>query len=163
MPLLRKRRLRRPGLPEWVAVAALAVAVIPAVMWVEATTSPSLSQTTGRCLSCTIRLTHYNAVNNLPKVYLTYAYSVGTAEFTGQWEGFWPATNSPNALPPDKLDQLKTTGYPLTVFYDPSNPRQSYLHVPGPSSPALHAFFAIAAALAAFTYIVRIYPAWKTR
>ncbi|HUW59802.1 MAG TPA: DUF3592 domain-containing protein [Candidatus Bathyarchaeia archaeon] len=161
MPLYRKRRFQRPGLPELVAVAAVIAAITAAVAWLDAATAPTLEQTSGRIVSCDIRLTHYNAASDLSKVFVDYAYSAGIGTYTGHWEGFWPSTKSPDALPPDKLDLLKSPGRTITVFYDPADPRKSFLHNPATRFPALYALAAIATALAALIYLVRIYPAWK--
>jgi len=163
MPLLQRRRFQRPGLPELVALAAVLAAIAAALAWLNAATAPVLERTSGRIVSCDIRLIHYNAASDLPKVFVDYAYSAGIGTYTGHWEGFWPATNSPDALPPDKLDLLKSTGRTITVFYDPADPGRSFLHNSATRFPALYAFAAAAATLAAAVYVVRIYPAWKTR
>jgi len=161
MPLHQKHRLRRPGLPELVAVAAVIAAIAAAVAWLNAATAPTLEQTFGRIVSCDIRLTHYNAASDLSKVFVDYAYSAGIGTYTGHWEGFWPSTKSPDALPPDKLDLLKSPGRTITVFYDPADPGRSFLHSSATRFPALYAFAAAATALAAVIYLVRIYPTWK--
>lgn len=163
MPLHRKRRLQRPGLPELVALAAVVAAIVTAVAWLNSATAPELRQTTGTINSCDIRLTHYNAASVLPKVFLTYTYSIAGVDYTGGWQGFWPETDSPDALAPDKLDILKSPGRGISVFYNPANPQQSFLHGPTAGFPALYAFAAAGATLAAAAYVLRIYPAWKTR
>ena len=161
MPLHQKHRFQRPGLPEFVALAAVIAAIAAAVAWLNAATAPRLERTLGRIVSCDIRLTHYNAASDLPKVVVDYAYSAGIGTYTGHWEGFWPVTKSPDALPPDKLDQLRSPGRIITVFYDPADPRKSFLHNSASRFPAVYAFAAGATALAAVIYVVRIYPAWK--
>ena len=161
MPLRQKHRLQRPGWPEAVAVAAVMAAIGAAVAWSNAATAPDLEQTSGTIFACDIRLTHYNADSVLAKVFVDYAYTAGIGTYTGHWEGYWPSTNSPDALPPDKLDLLKSPGRTITVFYDPADPHTSLLHNAATRFSALYAFAAAITALAAFVYLVRIYPAWK--
>jgi hypothetical protein len=161
MPLRQKRRIQRPGLPELVALAFVLVAIGAALAWLNAAAAPALEQTTGRVVSCDIRPTHYNAADVLSKVFVDYVYNVGIGTYTGHWEGTWPATDSPDALPPEDLDLLKSHGRSVTVFYDPANPRASLLHNRATRYPALYALAAAATTLAALIYLVRIYPAWK--
>ena len=161
MPLPQKRRFQRPGLPDFVAFAAVFATMAAALAWLNAATAPTLESTPGTILACDIRLTHYNSTALLPKVFLDYTYTAGIGAYTGHWEGFWPVSKSPDALPPDKLDLLKSPEKMITVFYDPANPGASLLHNQATRTPALYAFATAATTLATLFYLVRIYPAWK--
>jgi hypothetical protein len=161
MPLHQRHRFQRPGWPEVLALAAVLATIAAAVAWSNAATAPNLEQTPGTILACDVRLTHYNADGLLPKVLVDYAYTAGIGTYTGHWEGYWPSTKSPDALPPDKLDLLKSPGRIITVFYDPADPRKSVLHNAATRFSAVYAFAAAITAVAAIIYLVRIYPAWK--
>ena len=163
MPLHQRRRLQRPGLPELVALLLVALAVVPAGLWWQRNTRPDYSKTAGRVKECEIRLTHYNATNLLKKVRMTYTYGVGAGTLTGTWEGYWPSADSPNALPQNKLDDLRTKDYPLVVLYDPADPRKSRLHYPNTGPHTMYGVVALAAALGAVVYLAAGYPMWKEK
>ncbi|NIA15765.1 MAG: DUF3592 domain-containing protein [Nitrospiraceae bacterium] len=163
MALHQRRRLQRPGLPEFVVMLLVGLAVVPAMLWCQRNTRPEYKKTEGRVKNCEIRLTHYNADNMLSKVKLTYTYSAGPATMTGVWEGYWPSAESPNALPQNKLDLLRTENYPLVVLYDPADPSKSRLHYPGAVPHTMYGVVALTAALGVVLYLATGYPMWKKK
>lgn len=161
MGLHQNRHFHRLGLPEFVAFLLISMAVISAAVWWDNVTRPRYAETPGKVESCEIRLTHYNATNHLSKVTLSYSYSVGGLDYKGSWEGYWPQTDSPNALAADKLHVLETRDYPLVVLYEPANPAVSQLHYPEGRPSALYGVVAGLSVLAVLGYLAIAYPAWK--
>ncbi|MBI5093355.1 MAG: DUF3592 domain-containing protein [Candidatus Hydrogenedentes bacterium] len=143
---------------------ALAVgACVPAFSWYQDAVHAAWQRTTGRVSHCEIRETHYNATASQTKVDISYTYDVAGARFSGSWTGYWPETEeeSANALPPGRFDELRDSGYPLVVLYDPNNPSQSVIHSAAVSHQLLYKWlFGFLFAVTVY-YVVRIYPAWK--
>jgi len=161
MALRPRRRLRSPGLPEFVAAFLLVMAGIPAALWLHSVHQPDWEQTTGQVVSCTIRSTHYNAQPNRAKLDLVYDYHANGIPYREHWTGMWPHGEGPNALPIGRLDELKQAGYPLTVLYDPQNPSSSRLHETGKDRQLYYGILAPVMLVLALAYCLKGYPAWR--
>jgi len=163
MALQQRKRRQKAGLPEFVAVILVCAAALPALAWWHSSARPAYRRVRGRILECEIRLTHYNATKDLNKVKLAYEYTLGGNTYSGQWQGFWPAAESPNALPPEQIEALHDNSFPLVVLYKPGHPSQSILHYADHGVPRLYAGLALGALLLAVLYFALFYPAWKQR
>ena len=163
MPLRQTKRFKRLELPEFVTLVLVGSATVVATFWWQANVQPRYRQVVGRILSCDIRLTHYNATGDLNKVSLTYEYTVGPATYTGSWAGSWPHAQSPNALPANEIDMLKTKDRPITVLFSPDNPGNSLLHYPDQGASRIYGVIALCTLFAAILYCCTIYPAWRSR
>lgn len=163
MALHRHRRLKAPGLPEFVVVLCLIAVCIPAFCWYENGIRADWLRTGGHVISCDIRETHYNAATVRPKVRLSYLYDADGVPYTGTWVGYWPEAKeeSPNALPPDKLNYLRTPDYPLVIYYDPDDPSQSTIHRAEATDVTLYKWTFAGLFVAALYYVLRVYPAWR--
>jgi len=154
------RRLRRPRLPEALAAAVLILAVAATAWWLRDVNQPEWQQTMGTVRGFVRQSTHYNAPDYQEKVYVTYEYSAETIQHTGKWEGFWPETESPNALPAERLAELAETGNPLVVFFDPRDPARSRLHGGASDRSLALALLAFGTFALALAYCGVIYPKW---
>lgn len=163
MGFRRRKTRERPGLPEFVAVCLLALALVSVLAWRQGDAGGGWPEAPGHVMSATIRPTHYNAPDYRPKVSVTYEYTVNGVAHRGYWEGYWPEMNSPNALLPEERRLLEESGFPLVVMYDPDEPARSRLHDPPGERRILLGVASVVAFLAAAVYFVRIYPAWKFR
>lgn len=128
MALGRRKRFQRPGLPEAVGVALLGLAVTCAALWWRGRDRIEWRRTAGEVVRCEFRRVHYNAPDSPYRVEIAYAYSLNGVRYTGEWSGYWPQIESPNALPEHRVRELEEEGYPLVVFYDPSDASRSRLH-----------------------------------
>ncbi|GMV99251.1 MAG: hypothetical protein AMXMBFR84_03900 [Candidatus Hydrogenedentota bacterium] len=155
--------MRRPGLPEALAVAALLGALAPLLAWLYYSVQPAWVATGGHVTSGSVELLHYNATDVRPKVNLTYEYDVLGNTFAGRFEGLWPETHSPNALLPADLKYLAQPGYTLVVLYDPANPDESRLHYLGNEESMPYALLSIAGFIVAGAYCLFVYPAWRSQ
>lgn len=97
------------------------------------------------------------------KVSVQYKYTIGQATLFGAWAGVWPDVESPNALPANRIDELKQPNRIITVLYDPSNPAESRLHYPMTPNPGIYAFCTLMLCFFTLYYFVRVYPAWRGR
>ncbi len=163
MGLHQRRRFERPGLPEVVGIALVVFTGLAALLWWQGNTRPRLLPTSGKVVECSMRLTHYNATAMRNKVAMTYEYSVGGARHTGSWEGFWPVSDSPNALPPDEVPSLQKKGYPLVVLYEPGNPGSSSLHQPLDRVNHFRRMTTCILGAVTLLYLAIGYPSWKRR
>ncbi len=163
MALHQNRQLGKVGLPEFLALALLGFAALAVTLWWQGSGQPAHAQTDGRVVEGNVKLVHYNATDTRKKVSLTYEYSVGANAYTSSWTGFWPEDNSPNALPPDKLEDLCVKGRPLMVLYDPLSPSDSLLFQVGSGGEALRQGMAVGACVLALLYCGVLYPAWRAR
>ena len=162
MSLYHRARARRPGRPEVLAVVLLVLPAVVGLLWFTQSPYGGWQTAAGTILDCTTRLTHYNAEDNQPKVDATYEYTAGGMQYRGQWSGFWPEADSPNALPAGKLGDLRP-GRSVVVFYNPASPQESDLHYTRDDRRLLYALlFPITLFLAA-AYAVNVYPMLKRR
>ena len=161
MSLHRRRRLRRLGLPEVVAVIIVAFTVWMMTVWWRSAEQPGWEQTGGRIRQCSIRNTHYNAEPNENVVHLSFEYFVGGMRYANEWTGIWPLVESPDALSPGQMDELTSGEHILTVFFDPLNPAHCQLHSPRREQPIILTLLALASLVFALTYFLKIYPAWR--
>ena len=161
--LHRHRHLLRPGLPEFLFVAAVLATAATGLWWWRSALDLNLSRAPGSVLACRIISTHFNAPANRDKVVMTYEYTVAGIPFVSSYAGFWPEAGGPNALHPDEVKKLTSTGYPLTVLYDPGAPSISWLHqgMIGAKLPRAVAF-CVTLSLT-LLYCFRGYPAWRRR
>ncbi|MBX7258281.1 MAG: DUF3592 domain-containing protein [Candidatus Hydrogenedentes bacterium] len=161
MSLRKRHRWRKPGIAEVLFVLAVVVAMLPISYWWLRLNRPVWNNAPGSILSGKILSTHYNAERYDPKVRAQYQYLVGTVTFQGTFEGFWPEVGSPNALPPDRLEEITKPGHPLVVAYDPANPQRSVLHPLLEESQLKYFLLSVAGLLVGGAYCLIIYPAWR--
>lgn len=163
MALQRRRRVEKLGLPEFIGVVLLAVTVACTFLWWHGRHEIEWRTAGGRVLRCEVRPNQYRAQDVPYNVDLSYEYTVGGRQFSGQWRGVWPQFVSPNALPTSRLSELLRKDYPLVVLYDPNDAARSTLH--GAPIWARRASGAAVAAvlIVLLVYGVRVYPGWKTR
>ena len=161
MPLRRKRHRRKPGFAEVLFVLALVIALFPVSYWWAHLNQPNWNRAPGSIVSGVILNTHYNAERYDPKVSAQYQYLVGTVTYQGSYEGFWPEVGSPNALPPDRLEEVSKPGHPLVVSYDPGNPGRSVLHPILQESQLTYFLLTVAGLLVGGGYCLVVYPAWR--
>ena len=154
-------RYRKAGLPEVLLVCAMILAVAPLTLVWFSLNQPEWPGTGGWVLSGEIVTTHYNAPDYKQKATVHYEYLIGGASYKGEFVGFWPDVGSPNALPVTELDRLKQKGYPLTVFYNPSDPSQSRLHTRGHDDQLILFLIAGFCVGLAALYAFVVYPAWR--
>lgn len=158
MALRQKRQFRTFALPEFLALASIGVAIVPVTLWLLERSDSEYRRAAGEATSCEIQ----SSADSAKKVIVTYQYSVGAETYTHAWTGLWPETGSPNALPPEQLDKLRHKHHPLTVFYDPDNPRESYLHVADRGFEHFYGGLAVGMCLVAVLYCGIAYPAWRS-
>ncbi|MFO7974268.1 MAG: DUF3592 domain-containing protein [Candidatus Hydrogenedentota bacterium] len=161
MSLPRRKRCQKLRLPDYIALALLASVALSAMLWWDAQFNDIWLQTTGRVLEGRVIQSHYNAPPTKQRVQLVYAYSVGGVMYQGQWTGYWPAENSPNALPENRYGELFSNGYPLKVSYEAGNPARSELHHHAPERHFGLAGTTVGLAVAAGIYLIRVYPHWR--
>lgn len=161
MTLRKRRHRRKPGVAEVLFILALFAAVTPISFWWMRLNRPIWNNAPGSIVSGTVLSTHYNAERYDPKVRAQYQYLVGTVTFRGTFEGFWPDVGSPNALPPERLQEITAPGHPLVVAYDPENPRRSVLHPIVEESQLKYFLLTVAGLMLAGGYCLVIYPAWR--
>ncbi len=161
MALRQRKRFQKPGLAEYIAAGLGVLVAVLAVLWWRAGGQPDWWETSGRVVHFEVRPIHYNAPDYQPKVSLTYEYSARGESFTGEWSGFWPSVESPNALPEHRLDELGQEDFDLTVFYDPDNPKQSRLHYARGDRGRLYGGLFVVGLVVTAYYYLRVYPAWK--
>lgn len=149
------------GLPEFVATLLMGAAIVPITLWLQALPSQVYRITEGSVVHCELHPTHYNATDFEIKVALTYQYVVGTTTYTKTWNGLWPETGSPNALPVEKLDALTKEKFPLTVYYDAERPTDSSLFVEARGYQRIYGGLAVAMCGLAILYCAVGYPAWR--
>lgn len=142
-----------------VCVAALAIA--PATVWWKQQFKPDWKQTAGHITSSEIQRVQYTPRDYRPITKVSYEYSVGFANYTGKFDGFWPEVNSPNALPAEDIDSLKTPKREVIVFYDPANAARSTLHPVGSGASPLWIVLALTGMCIAAAYTFLVYPAWR--
>lgn len=164
MTRYRRKKRRTPlGWPEGVAFILLCLTVVSFVIFWMADDAPEFGMTTGRVLQAAVERSHYNATTYESLVDLAYEYSVNGMPFRGAWKGFWPMSESPNALSKDTIYELKSPDHVLTIYYDLNNPAISSLH----ATPVVwrKAFVSVPVALVIFTlfYCARFYPKWRRR
>ncbi len=182
MPLHKRRKFQRPGMPEFVVLVLMLVTVAAAMMWWHTYTSRGWSQTGGRVVSAKLMPTHYNAQDALGKVEVKYSYSVDGTEFERSWVGTWPKVIDLSQLPPEVVDALenmndadniklkntlielpRTTGTPVTVHYDPEDPYESVILDAGIDDHLIYGILFVLTICASVLYCTRIYPAWRLR
>lgn len=158
MSVPRKRRLKRPSWPEAVLALLIAAVVLPAFLWLQADVISPWERTGGGVVRGEVMTTHYNAERYEQKVSVIYEYAVAGMSFSGRYEGFWPPAGTVNGLPPEELGVLEQPGYPLVVFYDPSEPARSNLHSQSTFRKNIYAIWFLIALGLALLYLIRIYP-----
>ncbi len=151
----------RPGAPEAVGTILILFVVFAALLTWQAANVPPWPHTAGRVLSCSITSIHYNAEPNDTKVSLTYEYSVNGQTYAGRWEGLWPTTGTPNALPQDRVHELEEPGRRIYVYYDPRNPAVSRLEDGSRDFLLVYAGLFVVLLILLLMYLVRVYPAWR--
>ena len=104
------------------------------------------------------------AVANTPfRLRVHYTFINNGEIHDGQWEGEWPESHSPNALPRDRWADLRRPGYPLTVYVDPEHPDRNSLHLAGNRYPVWWFRVSVGLCLLLFWFIFAVYPRWKAR
>jgi len=161
MGLRQRRQFSVFGLPEMAALVLIGAAIVPVTLWSRDIMSPQYRSTQGHVMECNIHATHYNASDAAVKVTITYCYTVEGIEHINTWTGLWPETGSPNALPPDELARLETQEYPLTVFYDPSNPERGELHIRDRGFRRIYGGLSAVLCGLAVAYCGIVYPKWR--
>ena len=157
-----KSRLRL-GPPEIVLILLLALLAIFMLSGSLAISGSDWQQAEGKVLSMR-RVQHAsNALGTPHRINVTYEYSVGADLHTDTWEGEWPTSHSPNALPPEAWDRLQQPGYPLMVLYDPEAPERNSLHATQNHFPAWWFRLSLGACILVLWCVFAIYPRWKTR
>lgn len=158
MPLRRRKHFRAPGTPEIIAVVLVIAVAIPATLWLRADQLSYWQETTGRVIHGKVQSTHINSEAYQPKVDVVYEYTVDGTQYSGEFEGFWPAAYSPNALPADRLNMLTVPNQPLTVLYDPRNPEDSRLHATDDVRKTIYLWTFFTALVVSLYYFLRVYP-----
>ncbi|MBN2309559.1 MAG: DUF3592 domain-containing protein [Candidatus Hydrogenedentes bacterium] len=161
MTMHHRRTWRHPGPPELVAVALLVLTAALVTQWWRAVSHPVWEETAGRVVRGEIEVIREHSRPEERRVRLDYAYNVHGVEYTGEYKGFWPAIDSPNALPPDSLERLTEPGHPLVVLYHGGNPAKSRLHYAGTARRVWYGVLALAAGLMALFYCLSVYPVWR--
>jgi len=96
-------------------------------------------------------------------VRVEYHYQVGGQQYADSWEGDWPNAYSPNALTKQEIGALSRPGFPLLVWYDPSNPAQNQLHSEHVPSNRLWRYSVCVVSLCGWALILWVYPHLKAR
>ena len=159
---LRQQKVRpKPGPPELLTVALVVLAVaamlagpllMPGVDWQQASGTAS----------DVYRYQHPTNPDGRPhRVRLNYTFKVNGIAYAGQWDGDWPETHSPNALPDGQLDRLAEAGYLLVVFYDPADPAHNALHKTGSGAGVWWLRLSVALAALVLWYVFVVYPRLK--
>lgn len=155
------RHHKKIGWPEFGLLCAVVLAIAPATMWWRQYYVPEWRRTGGQITACETSRVHYNAQDYRAKAIVSYRYTVGVAQYTGRFEGFWPEVGGPNALPPSAVDQLKDGNREIVVFYDPANPSRSRLHPEDATTSPFWPVLTAAGLLMAGAYTLIAYPAWR--
>ena len=161
MPYHRHHRRQRVGLPESVVLGLLFLSAGCAVLWWQAEQVDEWRQTTGRVLSCTIETTHYNATDYAHRVDLTYSYTAAGVPLVGEWAGFWPQGESPNALPNDRIEELTDKGRTVVVLYHPNDITNTRLHNVPVGIKRVYVAGAVGFLVSLLLYCGVVYPKWK--
>lgn len=157
-----KTRLRL-GPPEFVLILLLALLAIFMLSGSLAVPSSDWRQVEGKVLSMH-RVQHAsNALGTPHRINVTYEYTVDGALHTDTWEGEWPASHSPNALPPGEWDRLLQSDFPLMVLYDPEAPERNSLHATRNHFPDWWFRLSLGVCILVLWCVFAIYPRWKTR
>jgi len=90
-----------------------------------------------------------------------YTFSDGARKIDGRWEGEWPESHSPNALPRDRWTELRQPGHPLTVYYDPEHPEKNSPHLTGGAYPLWWFRLSVGLCLVLLWFALVFYPRWK--
>ena len=162
MPLRRHRHFLRPGKPEVGALVLVALSVLSAYFWWRSEVMNRWPTASGSVLACDIQSMHYNATRYGNRVEIEYTYDVDNRPYVGHWIGYWPVTESRNALPSGRTELLKQKGYPLEVMYNPGNPSINRLHDSPAGRRRLYAGATIIAIMISFAYMVFAYPQLRT-
>lgn len=96
-------------------------------------------------------------------VRVEYHYQVAGREYADSWEGDWPDAYSPNALPESELGALSRPGFPLLVWYDPSDPARNHLHSGHAPADRLWRYSVCVLALCGWMLLLWAYPRLKAR
>jgi hypothetical protein len=148
-------------MPEVIIVALLVLTAIPAILWWQTVNRPEWEETAGRVVSAHVRFVRDSGRPTENRVQLSYEYQVGGRVYTGAFQGPWPETNSPNALPEERLEDLEQEGHTLTVLYNPAHPQRSQLHFPGTGTRLFYLVLTGLTGGVTLLYSVKIYPAWR--
>jgi len=97
------------------------------------------------------------------RINVAYQYQVGGVTHTDAWEGEWPTSLSPNALPEADWPRLSEAGFPLVVLYDPEFPERNSLHVTQNQYPVWWLRLSIAVSILVLWSLFALYPRWKAR
>lgn len=163
MGLRQHKRFQAPAWPEFLALALAALCAGVLLAWGKNRVEPNWSKADGQVIAAQTQLTHYNAAALYDKVTISYEYFVDGIRYTGSWEGLWPELGSPNALTHDELPKLCVQGYPLTIFYEPTNPEKHVLHYAESSLEKIQGEVAFALFIAVLFYFLKVYPWLKKR
>lgn len=155
------RTMRRPGLPEVVALGLVATLMVLLTLWLRNVNQPDWQETRGIAITGQIETSVDTARPVERKVHLTYQYQVDGQMYTGRYDDFWPAGGSPNALIPADLTVLTQRGHPLTVHYDPAHPSNSQLHFAAGASSLIYLTMSGIMCVVAVLYCLVVYPAWR--
>ncbi len=97
------------------------------------------------------------------RIHVAYQYRVSGKTYTDAWEGEWPTSLSPNALPESDWPRLAEAGFPLVVLYDPESPERNSLHVTQNQYPVWWLRLSITVSVLVLWGLFALYPRWKAR
>lgn len=162
MSLHRHKKHLRLGPAEYILI--LALAGLAAFMVSGSLTVPGADweQVEGKVLTMRRVQNASSALGTPYRINVTYQFTVEGKTFTSVWEGEWPSSHSPNALPESDWDRLLQPGFPLVVLYDPEYPDRNSIHATQNHYPVWWMRFSLIISVLVLWCAFSIYPRWKT-
>lgn len=161
MSLHRHKARLRPGPAEVILILLLGALTVFMLSGALAVPGSDWQQAEGRVLSVS-RVQNANSTLGTPyRTHVDYQYTAGTQTFSDKWEGEWPSSLSPNALPAGQWERLREPGFHLTVLYDPNLPQRNSIHAMQNRFPVW--WFRLSLGLCAIVswFVFAVYPRWK--
>lgn len=163
MSLHRHKVRLRIGPAEIVLLLLLGLLVVFMLSGTLAVPGADWQQAEGKVLSV-YRVQNASSSLGLPyRLQVTYQYSAGSSEHTTTWEGEWPESHSPNALPASEWERLQDPSYRLVVLYDPEFPARNSIHATRNHYPIWWFRLCLGLCILVLWWVFAVYPRWKTR
>ena len=163
MSLHQHRKHIRTGPAEIALILLLAGLVVFAVSGSLSVPGSDWLQAEGTVLSMHRVQNASSALGTPYRIHVAYQYQVGGTTYTDAWEGEWPTSLSPNALPEAEWPRLEEPGFPLVVLYDPEFPGRNSLHATQNHYPVWWLRLSIAVSVLVLWCLFALYPRWKAR
>lgn len=163
MTLHRHKARLRPGPAEIILLLLLAMLTVFMLSGSLAVPGADWQQAEGKVLSMHRVQNASSALGTPYRLNVTYQFSAGGSTRTDVWEGEWPASHSPNALPPEEWGHLAQPGYPLVVLYDPEFPARNSIHATQNRYPVWWFRLSLGVCILVLWCVFAVYPRWKTR